>query len=78
MTKITSFALALSIGAASLAGAQTLPIVSNVEPQPFIAQAMRLVEALEFLGSALPERDARRITALRDAAPTEAVVEEIQ
>ena len=58
--------------------AQTLPIVTNVEPQPFIAQAMRLIEALEFLGSELPEADARRLDQLRNDAPTPAVVEEIQ
>ncbi len=58
--------------------AQTLPIVTNVEPQPFIAQAMCLIEALEFLGSELPEADARRLDQLRNDAPTPAVVEEIQ
>ena len=78
MTRITSFALALTLGVASLAGAQPLPIVTVVEPQPFIAQAMRMVEALEFLGSQLPEADARRLTELRDVAPSQAVVEEIQ
>ena len=57
---------------------QALPIVTGVEPQPFIAQAMRLVEALEFLGSGIPESDARRLAQLRDASPTETVVEEMQ
>ncbi len=80
MRKIASLALAvlIGVGAASLATAQTLPIVTNVEPQPFIAQVARLLEALEFLGSELPEAEARRMSELRDAAPTPAVVEEIQ
>ena len=78
MTKISQFSIALVIGTVSLAHAQTLPIVANVEPQPFIAQVARLMEALEFLGSELPEADARRLRELRDGAPTAAVVEEIQ
>ena len=30
---------------------QTLPVVNNVEPQPFIAQVKRLIEAADYLGS---------------------------
>ena len=68
----------LALSVTTVARGQTLPIVPNVEPQPFIAQTMRLIEALEFLGSELPEADARRLEQLRDEAPTQAVVEEIQ
>ena len=32
----------------------------------------------EFLGSGIPESDARRLAQLRDASPTETVVEEMQ
>ncbi|MDP6372228.1 MAG: CehA/McbA family metallohydrolase [Vicinamibacterales bacterium] len=77
MTKLAPLALALVVVTSNL-GAQTLPIVPNVEPQPFVAQVARLMEALEFLGSALPAADARRLETLRDEAPTPAVVEEIQ
>ena len=60
----------LALSVTTVARGQTLPIVTDVEPQPFIAQTMRLIEALEFLGSALPEADARRLEQLRDEAPT--------
>ena len=62
----------------TVARGQTLPMVTVEEPQPFIAQAMRLIEALEFLGSELPEAEARRLEQLRDEAPSQLVVEEIQ
>ena len=62
----------LALSVTTVARGQTLPIVTDVEPQPFIAQAMRLIEALEFLGNALPEADARRLEQLRDEAPIRA------
>ncbi len=33
-----------------------LPVVENVEPQPVIAQGIRIAEALEFVGNALPDQ----------------------
>ena len=78
MTRIVSAAFALLFASVLTASAQTLPIVPNVEPQPFIAQVARLMEALEFLGSALPAADAQRLEALREEAPTQDVVAEIQ
>src|SRR5437879_1489992 len=36
---------------ATFTRAQTLPVVSDVEPQPFIAQVKRLIEASDYLGS---------------------------
>jgi hypothetical protein len=41
-------------------------LVDNVEPQPLLAQAMRLNDALSFLGSALSKEDAKRLKALQD------------
>ena len=76
--KLASLVSVLALCATTLARGQTLPIVTDVEPQPFIAQAMRLIEALEFLGSKLPEAEVRRLEQLRDELPTQAVVEEIQ
>src|SRR4051812_33500951 len=35
----------------------SFPIVANVEPQPLLAQAIRLNDALSFLGSSLSEKD---------------------
>ena len=45
------------------------PRVSTVEAQPLLAQALRLDDALTFLGSGLSAEDSRRLQALRDEAP---------
>ena len=44
----------------------SLNIISGVEPQPLLAQAVRLNDALSFLGSALSKEDAKRLKALQD------------
>ncbi len=62
----------------SLLPGQALPLVDDVEPQPLMAQVVRLGEALSFLGSRLESRDWERIQALRDQAPSDSVVREIQ
>jgi hypothetical protein len=38
----------------SLASAQNLPVIANVEHQPFAAQVLRLLEALTIVGEPLP------------------------
>ena len=76
--KLALFGVGMVLCVSTFARGQTLPIVTVAEPQPFIAEAMRLVEALEFLGSELPDADARRLEQLRDEAPSQPVVEEIQ
>ena len=58
--------------------AQSLPNVSGVEPQPLLAQAIRLDEALSFLGSALSAEDAARLRALQDNALSEETTRRIQ
>ena len=58
--------------------AQSLPNVSGVEPQPLLAQALRLDEALSFLGSALSAEDAARLRALRVNALSEETTRRIQ
>ena len=40
--------------------------VAQVEPQPLLAHALRLNEALAFLGSALSPEDQKRLKALQD------------
>ncbi|MBW3627892.1 MAG: CehA/McbA family metallohydrolase [Gemmatimonadetes bacterium] len=52
--------------------------VSDLEPQPFLAHVARVEEALEFIGSGLQPEDRRRLAALRERAPSTAVVTEIQ
>ena len=71
---VTIFAMFL----VSEAFAQELPLVRGVEAQPFMAQVLRLEEALSFLGSSLAPEDEARLAALRDRAPDESVVEAVQ
>jgi hypothetical protein len=47
----------------------TLPVITKVEPQPLLAQAIRLDEALSFLGSSLSSEDTKRLKALRNKTP---------
>ena len=58
--------------------AQPIPTVTGVEPQPVYAQAMRLAEALEFLGSPLGEADVKRLRALEDEALTPSTILRVQ
>lgn len=50
----------------------------SVEAQPLLAQALRLEEALSFLGSSLSEEDARELQALRHQTPGEKTTQHIQ
>ena len=43
-----------------------LAIIPDVEPQPLLAQAIRLHEALSFLGSSLSKEDTRRLKELQE------------
>jgi len=49
---------------------EKLPLIYNVEPQPLLAQAIRLDDALSFLGSSLSADDSRRLKALKDLPHT--------
>lgn len=53
-------------------------IIEGVEPQPLLAQALRLDEALTFLGSALSAEDARRIRDLQQQPLTPATAATVQ
>jgi hypothetical protein len=46
--------------------AETLPLIEHVEAQPLLAQAIRLEEALQFLGSSLTKEDAHHLHMLKD------------
>ena len=52
--------------------------VAEVESQPLLAQALRLREALSFLGSSLSEDDEESLMALQHELPGPAVSEKIQ
>ena len=53
-------------------------VVAEVEAQPLLAQALRLQQALEFLGSPLPEDDVRLLKALQHQSVDVETVEAIQ
>jgi len=72
------FAIATCLALAAPLHAASLPIVANVERQPLAAQARRVAEALDMLGSPLPEADRKALEAAiadKDAAKS---VEAIQ
>jgi hypothetical protein len=56
----------------------TFPKITNIEPQPLLAQAIRLNDALSFLGSSLSENDQKRLKALQDKPLTEKTSQLIQ
>ena len=56
----------------------TSPIIANVEPQPLLAQAIRLNDALSFLGSSLSESDQKKLKELQDKPLTEKTSQLIQ
>ena len=49
-----------------------------VEPQPFLAATDRLLQALEFIGSPLPEKDATEVRAALNQADSKKGVEAVQ
>lgn len=55
-----------------------MPTVTGIEPQPLMAQASRVDEALAFLGNALADADRAKLAALNDAPHTDALVADIQ
>ena len=52
--------------------------IIKTEPQPLLAQSLRLNEALTFLGSPLSAEDAKELKALASEKPGEATVQAIQ
>src|SRR5207245_9233198 len=50
-------AISSSLWSAFAADAPTLPIVKNVELQPFVAQVRRVIEATDYLGTPLSDAD---------------------
>ena len=59
--------------------ADELPIVANVEHQPFAAQVLRLLEAFQLLGDPLPAAETAELTRLANAtANQKQAVEQMQ
>jgi hypothetical protein len=71
---ITAF-FVLYIAAGFSVSAQTL---SDVPPQPLLAQAIRLAEALSFLGSSLSAEDEKHLQSLQDQPLTEQISMQVQ
>lgn len=69
---------AMTAGTANPSATAALPIITDVEPQPLLAQAGRLQEALSFLGSSLSEEDARQLKALGQKVPDPQTITQIQ
>lgn len=67
-------AMVLALGA----HAQEFYTVQGVEPQPLLAQAMRLAEALNYLGNPLREEDRVRLDGARNARRDEEIVRAVQ
>ena len=70
--------LAVSLLLSGEVYSKNLPQVRNVEAQPLLAQALRLDDALTFLGSGLSVEDSRRLQALRDDVPGSKTTQSIQ
>jgi hypothetical protein len=61
---VIACAVLVGVCATGQAGAADNPLrVENAEPQPLVSQALRLMETLEYLGSALTPEDAKRLAA---------------
>jgi len=71
-------ALVIFTGPTAALRAQGHDLISDVEPQPLLAQALRLDEALSFLGSALSKEDRKRLQALQHAPLTPATADTVQ
>jgi hypothetical protein len=72
---LLALALLLTILTAT---AQDLPTIHQVEPQPLLASAIRLTDALDIIGSSLSDTDAAKIRAMADQAPTPEMTTAIQ
>ncbi|MBE7172631.1 MAG: CehA/McbA family metallohydrolase [Williamsia sp.] len=56
----------------------TPSLIEHVEPQPLLAQALRVSEALTFIGSSLPPASLKQLTALKDLPYNAQTVQSIQ
>ncbi len=70
--------LVLFTTVAAHAGAADLPKVRNVELQPLAAQVQRLLDALDFLGAPLPEKDTKTLREVGDVKDKSAAINTIQ
>jgi hypothetical protein len=55
-----------------------LPQINGIEPQPVLAQALRVMEALTFIGNALPAETARKLKTLENQPISEKTTHTVQ
>ena len=55
-----------------------LPVIENIEPQPLMAQVMRVSEALTFIGNPLPASDIKQLQDLSNKKLDKETVKKIQ
>lgn len=72
------FCLTFFGAVANVGHSQEFYAVQDVEPQPLLAHALRLSEALSFLGSHLTAEDKARLEALRDEPHTDELSAKVQ
>src|SRR5436190_14689350 len=72
VTGLAVFSLCQTIFAASL------PIIKDIEWQPFAAQVKRLVEATDYLGSPLSAKDKAAIEAVMKESDSQSAGEKLQ
>ncbi|HEY1165091.1 MAG TPA: CehA/McbA family metallohydrolase [Chitinophaga sp.] len=71
-------ALVIFTGPSAALRAQDRDLIPDVEPQPLLAQALRLDEALTFLGSSLSKEDSKSLQTLQHAPLTPATADAVQ
>ena len=78
LPRVAMLSLALFPTLAAQARAADLPKVRNVELQPLAAQVQRLLDALDFLGAPLPEKDTKTLREVGDVKDKSAAINTIQ
>ncbi|NUM52379.1 MAG: CehA/McbA family metallohydrolase [Candidatus Hydrogenedentes bacterium] len=80
MSRVSSFGVVVVAAwcGGAVASAQELYKIPVVDAQPVVAQALRLNDALTFLGSKLNDGDAAKLKALADKAPSEETTAAVQ
>ncbi|MBI3878271.1 MAG: CehA/McbA family metallohydrolase [Verrucomicrobia bacterium] len=82
LSRLNSVLLAVSTALLALApaarAANALPVVTEVEWQPFAAQVRRVIEATDYLGSPFSDADKAALDAALKSADTTAATERIQ
>src|SRR5688572_18842299 len=74
MMSLRIFAVSILLASSTaMSFAAALPIVKDIEAQPFVAQAKRLIEATDYLGVPFTVEDKRKIEAAIDRSDIEAI-----